>query len=75
MSNCCGNNSRDIQLKVEGMSCGHCKAAIEKALNVDGVKDVKVNLEEGLVKVLFDPGLIEEDQIKSIITEEGYAVT
>ena len=30
---------------IEGMSCGHCAARIEKSLGtIDGVTDVKVNL-------------------------------
>ena len=34
-------------LKVEGMMCNHCKAAVEKALNaVEGVSAAEVNLEE-----------------------------
>ena len=34
-------------LKVEGMMCNHCKAAVEKALNgVDGVVSTEVNLEQ-----------------------------
>jgi len=35
-------------VKVKGMSCQHCVAAVTKALAaVEGVTDVKVNLEEG----------------------------
>lgn len=34
-----------IVLKIEGMSCGHCKAAVEKALKaVTGVADAQVDL-------------------------------
>ena len=34
-----------IILKIEGMSCGHCKAAVEKALkDVAGVADAQVDL-------------------------------
>ncbi len=37
------------RLKIEGMSCGHCKASVEKALaGVDGVSAVKeVDLKSG----------------------------
>ncbi|SDD71170.1 CopZ family metallochaperone [Sporomusa acidovorans] len=34
-------------LKIEGMSCGHCKAAVEKALQaVPGVTSASVSLEK-----------------------------
>ena len=34
-------------LKIEGMTCSHCKAAVEKALKaVPGVIDVAVDLEK-----------------------------
>ena len=32
-------------IKIEGMTCGHCTASVEKALRaVPGVKDVKADL-------------------------------
>jgi copper chaperone len=35
-------------IKVKGMSCNHCVMAVTRALNaVDGVQDVRVNLEGG----------------------------
>ncbi len=40
---------------VEGMSCGHCKSAVESALNsIDGVTSADVNLENGQVSVQYD---------------------
>lgn len=34
-------------LKIDGMSCGHCSARVEKALSaIDGVTAVTVSLEE-----------------------------
>ncbi|WP_095975376.1 cation transporter [Staphylococcus aureus] len=42
-------------LNVEGMSCGHCKSAVESALNnIDGVTSADVNLENGQVSVQYD---------------------
>lgn len=35
-------------IKIKGMSCGHCVMAVTKALSgIDGIRDVKVNLEKG----------------------------
>lgn len=64
-----------VVLKVEGMSCGHCKAAVEKALGgQDGVKAVDVNLEEKKVEVEFIQDKVTIAQIKDIIENEGYDV-
>ena len=52
-----GDGTMEIKLKVDGMSCGHCSARVEKALKgVDGVTDAVVSLEnaEAVVKGEFD---------------------
>ena len=34
-------------VKIKGMTCNHCVMAVTKALNeIDGIKDVKVDLEK-----------------------------
>ncbi|MBO2537084.1 copper chaperone CopZ [Rummeliibacillus suwonensis] len=64
-----------IQLKVEGMSCGHCVKAVETGVgDLDGVKSVNVNLEKGLVDVDFDHSKVTTESIKEAIEEEGYIV-
>lgn len=41
-----------VNLKVEGMSCTNCQAAVEKALKqVPGVTNVDVSLDKGTVAV------------------------
>lgn len=59
------------ELKIEGMSCGHCVKAVETALKaVDGVKSVHVSLEEGKATV---EGLAVPEQMIAAVVEEGYA--
>ena len=37
----------EIKLTVEGMSCSHCRRAVEEALKgIDGVEKVQVDLEK-----------------------------
>ncbi|MZP29910.1 copper chaperone CopZ [Heliobacterium undosum] len=65
----------DVTLKVEGMSCGHCKAAVEKALKgLPGVAAVAVDLAAKEVAVRFDGTEIGIDAIKSAIDDAGYDV-
>ena len=61
-------------LKVEGMSCGHCKAAVEKALKaVDGVEDAVVSLEEKTVQVTLNKE-VPDHVLTKAVTDAGYEV-
>ena len=52
-----------IKLKVDGMSCGHCKASVEEALNaVPGVTSVEVDLDNG------EAGVEGEATLAALIT-------
>ena len=60
-------------IKVEGMSCGHCQMAVDKAISgVAGVSNVEVNLKDGQVTVDFDEGKTDTDAIKAAVVEAGY---
>lgn len=64
-----------IQLKVDGMSCGHCVKAVENSVGeLKGVDNVHVTLADGLVDVSYDANLVSLDAIKEQIVEEGYTV-
>lgn len=64
-----------ITLNVEGMTCGHCKAAVEGALNeLDGVSNVKVDLDTGKVDVNYDESKVTTAAMNEAIEEQGYDV-
>ncbi|WP_027364070.1 CopZ family metallochaperone [Desulfotruncus alcoholivorax] len=59
-------------LKVEGMSCNHCKMAVEKALKaVSGVENAQVNLDKKEVVVT---GTADRDKLAKAIEDAGYTV-
>lgn len=59
-------------LRIEGMTCGHCKAAVESALaSVDGVERVDVDLDAGRARV--EGG--DVDRLVAAVKEEGYTAT
>jgi len=61
-------------LKVKGMSCQHCVMSVTKALNqLDGVKNVQVDLAKGEVRFDNTKNIIS-DQIQKAITDAGYEV-
>ncbi|SPF36624.1 Copper chaperone [Candidatus Desulfosporosinus infrequens] len=59
-------------LKIEGMTCNHCKMRAEKALQaVSGVESVKVDLE---AKEAVVTGAAERAKLVKAIVEAGYSV-
>ncbi len=66
--------STTTTITVDGMTCGHCVAAVETEVGkVDGVTDVSVDLATGQVTVVAeetpDPGLLQ-----AAVEEAGYEV-
>lgn len=62
-------------MKVEGMSCGHCKAAVEKALKgIAGVQDAEVDLAAKSVAVTYDPGKVGREDLAKAVADAGYDV-
>ncbi len=63
-----------VKYKVLGMSCGHCKAAVEGEL--DKLQSVASNadVDRGIVEVSYDEGQTSEEQLKYAIEEAGYTV-
>ena len=62
-------------LNVEGMSCGHCKAAVEGELNrLSGVREANADIESGTVEVSYDEGKVTTEVLKGAIEGAGYTV-
>lgn len=60
-------------LLVEGMSCGHCEAAVKKAVGeLEGVESVVVDL--GAKKVEVEGENLNDNLIKEAIEDAGYDV-
>lgn len=64
-----------VVLNVEGMSCGHCQAAVEKAVGgLAGVQSVVVDLAGKKVTVEFAADKVTLAAIKETIEDQGYDV-
>ncbi len=76
----CDCNRKDESLKrltlvVTGMSCGHCKKAVEDAVKkLAGVQEAVVDLKEGLLTVTFDPQKVALTEIRDAVVGAGYEV-
>jgi copper chaperone len=59
------------QIRIDGMSCGHCVAGVKRALSsVEGVAvhDVRV----GAATVSYDPTQVTPEEIAQAVADEGY---
>jgi copper chaperone len=62
-------------LNVEGMNCGHCKAAVEGELNrLAGVERANADVEKGTVEVSYDETKVTTEDLEGAIEEAGYTV-
>jgi copper chaperone len=57
---------------VQGMTCGHCVSSVtEEVSQIDGVREVDVDLASGKVTVISDEP-VTEDAVRTAVTEAGY---
>lgn len=64
--------SQSITLKIEGMSCGHCKASVEKALKgVTGVTNATVDLSQHEAVI---NGAADRSELVKAVEDIGYTV-
>lgn len=58
------------ELKITGMTCGHCQTAVASALEtVEGVESATVDLDSGVAKVEGSPDV---QALIAAVEEEGY---
>jgi len=61
---------------VPGMSCGHCKAAVEGELSrLSGVEFSNADFEKDTVEVRYDEDRVTTEELEGAIEEAGYSVT
>ena len=61
-------------INVEGMSCDHCRNAVESALaKLNGVTSAEVDLDK-IVRVDYDENRVSVEQMKEAIEDQGYDV-
>lgn len=64
---------KTVRLNVSGMTCGHCRETVEKALtNQRGVRNATVHLESGAAEVEFEEGAVAPEQLVEVVRGSGY---
>ena len=62
-------------LKIEGMMCMHCEAAVKKALeNLDGVESAEVSREKGTAVVTLSVP-VDDAVLTGAVEDRDYTVT
>ena len=65
----------ETTLNVEGMSCVHCKAAVEAELGkLPGVEYSNADPQKGTVEVRYDGGKVANADLEGAVEEAGYSV-
>lgn len=63
---------KDITLRIEGMSCGHCKNSVERMLKEkEGVLKVEVNLNDSLANVSINSDIVTKEDLVEVINNSG----
>ena len=74
--NAAPNGEETVSFSVEKMTCATCPIAVRKAMErVDGVKEVKVDLDSKTAVVKFDAGLTTAAAIGAASTDVGFPAT
>jgi len=65
----------ETTLNVAGMSCAHCKAAVEEELGkLPGVEYSNADPEKGTIEVRYDEGKVANADLKGAVEGAGYSV-
>lgn len=65
----------NTRFDVTGMSCAHCKAAVEGELDkLSGVERSNADPDSGVVEVVYDEARIDAGRLVQAIEDAGYAV-
>ena len=68
--------SEFYRLHIDGLACSFCAYGVEKKLkNTEGVEDVKVRINEGLVQVIVsDDADFSEARARQIVEDSGFSL-
>lgn len=64
--------SKTLELKIEGMTCGHCAMSVTKELSkLDGAAEVQVDPQAGTASLVVADGVTAE-AVAEAVDEAGY---
>jgi copper chaperone len=64
----------NIKLRVTGMTCSHCQAKVEQALQgLSGVYSAIVDLPDGEAEIDFNDDSVTTEQLVAAVNKAGYS--
>jgi len=70
-----GENTKQAELKIAGMTCAMCAKTVESSLsNSDGVMFAQVNLGNEIATVEYDPAKVKLAELDKAVKDAGYEV-
>ena len=64
---------KKVNLKIGEMSCQHCVQQVTAALmELDGGRQVKVNLKRGTATVKYDPESVQIQEMGTAVNQDGF---
>jgi len=69
-------SSTHYEMRVDGLACPYCAYGVEKKLNaIDGVQDIDVDLNAGMVRVDVSEGVeLTEVAMKKLFNDAGFTL-
>ncbi|MCA0986541.1 copper chaperone CopZ [Guptibacillus algicola] len=62
-------------LTIKGMTCNHCKTAVESALTeLNGVSRVEVDVAKGKAEVSYEASKVSVSDMNEAVEEQGYDI-
>lgn len=63
----------EVTINVAGMSCGGCVRNVTGVLKaMPGVTDAEVSLDDGTARVVYDPALVSQEQLRQAVSDAGF---
>ena len=68
------NETQQVQIRVDGLSCPFCAYGLEKKLqDIDGVSEIKIDIDQGLATVsVSEDKTVSEEEIRKVVKQAGF---
>jgi len=68
------NQTQQVQVEVDGLSCPFCAYGLEKKLiGIDGVASIKIDIDQGMaILTISENKIITEEEIRKVVKQAGF---
>ncbi|MCH6575039.1 MAG: heavy-metal-associated domain-containing protein [Bacteroidetes bacterium] len=68
------NQTQQVQVEVDGLSCPFCAYGLEKKLSgIDGVASIKIDIDQGMaILTISENKIITEEEIRKVVKQAGF---